>query len=533
MQKTNTYNTAVKKHTPGETMKRIPFILLAAALILLSVVPLAAQSKANSFIKEHSFTVYFNSYLDGFNNGDLRATDETSVTSVQDSDDKLLIGHFQLGAIFRAKLKYDILFYTDIYKVGYWGNDCTEYRDPEPLYVRHLFVSVPVKKSGSTLMHITLGRSRFALFSEKDIHHNYVLADNIDALVFSMNKKNWGLQVFADLFSMNSPVDSIYDLKAERHEYTVDGFNGDVNIIRFALLPHFTIGKSDTRMLLRPFFMFARVGAVGTGTANSGGYEQSEAGTSGNEADNDWLMLAGASLKLKAGKLSILGEVSFSKGKDRKRAGTPDVDITGLMGHFSAALSLSPKTTVGLAVLYATGASTDADGNYENYGYTGFKADKLGGFLFKSYYGAYPYAVLDTAGLSMEPVASYRRAPTAAAVFRLNMKEIDLFKVAAPREGLNINVESWFYLDTSSSSTDYSSGSLPADALDHRRFGKFMGYEIDLKISYSLFGGMMETGIQSGVFIPYDFYLIPASDQNAPYGKDIFWGISAFAKLRF
>lgn len=516
-------------------MKRI-LIPLACLFVAVASVPALAQegstntrSKPDGLVRSTAWSVYFNNYLYRFSNGDLRKTDNTSIQTVENTDDEFFIGYLELGAIFEANLAHGINFYVDLYRVGFWGNDSPEYVAANPVYFRTLNFSLGLFEGAS----LVVGRQRYSVNPDR-AHHNYVLTDNIDAVLFSLDQKSWGVDIFADLFSMNSPVDAVYELHADRHSGTVKYFDGDVNIVRFAVVPFVKLfDDTDTSLTLKPYAMFARVGATGKNDGSQGGNENTSAGATGNHADNDWLALTGISAYARVSALSFLFEAGLSFGKDRKGPGVPDVDFSGYMLHASAVLKTGDLASFGAAVIYASGAETDADGNYKNYGYVSFKADKIGGYLFRDYYGVYPYGILSTSGIQIDPSESSKRSPMAGFMLRGSIDNLDLATFSKGKNGLDIDVEYWMYFDTSTSDANFSSTTLAADKFDQKRFGEFLGWELDLRIAWSIDSDVLTIGVETGFFVPGEFFAWPVANARAPFGNDTFWGVTVFSALKF
>ena len=486
--------------------------------------PEASDSEGNSFVKSIQLGAYFNNYLYKYNDGDLRATDNTSIQTVEITDDNIFIGYLELGGKMKAELAKDINFYLDVYRVGYWGNDSPEYTSAPPIYFRELFFNAPIFE----FLTATVGRFRYSLNpAPYTVHHNYVMTDLIDAVLLSgIFAKEFRIDVFADLFSMNAPIDSVYELRASRHSSVTKYFDGDVNIIRFAFIPQIKpLDDGKNRIDLRPYAMFSRIGATGSPGDNHGGNELTDAGAIGNHADNDWLFMAGLSTYTKIEGFSAAIEFGFSMGKDRRGPGIPDVDFSGIMAHASLAYEMPDVFGITLAGIYASGAETDKEGHYTNYGYMSFKADKIGGFLFRDYYGVYPYGILGTRGLSIEPTEAAKRSPMAGGMFRGSIEALN---------PVSIDIEFWAYLDTSTSGADFEKPWLLApDKFDQKRFGEFMGWELDVRIAWSIANNLLSVGVDAGLFVPGKFFAYQVASLKSPFGNDKFYGLTVFSALRF
>jgi hypothetical protein len=303
-----------------------------------------------------------------------------------------------------------------------------------------------------------------------------------------------------------------------------------VNILRWGLIPWLKPAKG---IEISPYLLFSRVGAVHSGNTDSGGAEESGAGSTGNFADNDWLLVMGADAWYGIGPVSAYAALAWSTGRDRRNLLRPDVEISGLLLHLSAVLRMD-WLKFGTSYVHAGGAETDAAGEYLNYGFVSFKGDKLGGMLFRRFYGSNPSAVLDYGGIRIRPYDASRRAGTSAFSLTAAIEDLDLgsFSRSRDKSGLAAVVSAWFYWDTSSSGADFDA-SLPADVLDQRRLGKYLGYEINLGIAYAFKQAVLEIGFEWGIFIPYDFFLYPVSIAAAPYGNAPLTGFMLFSKMNF
>jgi len=529
-------------------MRSTKLVLAAFALVFVFTGVLAAQpaeggadpvaSSGSSFVKTVSVSAYFNNYLYLYDNGDLRKLDNTSFQTVEVTDDKIFIGYLELGGILKAELLSDITFYLDVYRVGYYGNDSPEYTSANPIYFRHLYFSIPIIDN---LLSAKVGRFRYSIISDRT-HHNYVLTDINDAILLSLKTDfGFGIDLMGDLFSMNAPIDAVYELRAHRHSDVTKYFDGDVNILRFAFIPYYNpLNEDKSKVSLRPYAMFSRIGATGKSDGSQGGNEQTSAGATGNHADNDWILMTGLSAYARFDSFSAAVEFGYSMGKDRKGPDLPAaVDFSGIMVHASVAYAIGDLFSVTAAGIFSSGAKTDEEGNYINYGYVSFKADKVGGFLFRDYYGVYPYGILGTRGISVEPTEAARRSPVAAGMFRASLDSLNPITFQKDRNGLDIDVEFWAYVDTSKSGIDFDDPdnnllpTLAADMFDQKRFGNFMGWELDVTIAWSVNNDLLTIGVDLGMFVPGKFYAFPVANIRSPFGNDKFYGLTVFSALRF
>jgi hypothetical protein len=531
-------------------MRSTKLVLAAFALVFVFGGALSAQlagdrpdpveAKSSSFVKSVSLSAYFNNYLYMYNNGDLRETDNTSYQTVEVTDDNFFIGYLEMGGTLKAELLSDITFYMDAYRVGFYGNDMPEYVSANPIYFRHIYFNLPVIDN---LLSAQVGRFRYSSIDSScdpdRLHHNYVLTDINDAVLLTLNTGIFGIDLMGDLFSMNAPIDAVYELHAHKSD-TVKYFNGDVNILRFAFIPFIKpLNEENSKVSLRPYAMFSRIGATGKSDGTEGGHEWTSAGATGNMADNDWILMAGLSTYTRFGGFSAAVEFGYSMGKDRKGPGIDTVDFSGIMIHGSLAYEIGDLFSVTAAGIYSSGAETDYEGNYKNYGYVSFKADKVGGFLFRDYYGVYPYGILGSTGIAVRPSEASKRSPVAAGMFRASLDGLNPLTFQKDRNGLDIDVEFWAYLDTSKSGIDFANDSanilatLAPEMFDQKRFGNFMGWELDVTIAWSVNNDLLTIGVDLGMFVPGKFYAYPVSNIRSPFGNDTFYGLTVFSALRF
>lgn len=501
---------------------------------------------AGNVVSNQSFSVYLNTSAYRFSNGDLRRTDDTSYTTVDYTDDELFLVYATLGLIYNATLLDYVGVNIELYKPGYYGNDSLAGATTENiLYTKNLNFDVNFGKLlfgwETNELDLVVGRQRYQLCPDSSFKE-FVFDDTLDAVKLRafFPQIHLGGDVLVDFFSMNSPADSVYALSTAQQEYTVEHFNGDVNIIRLAVVPEFSMdfqGGALKNIDAKGYYLFSRIGATGDGEYDSGGYEMTEIGVKGNFADNDWVMIGGLSAYADLSFLTAYLEGAYSWGVDRKAQGVPDVNISGWLGHLSLLGNFGFAGLDWLEIaadgLYVTGATTDGYGNYLNYGFVSFKGNRIGGFLFDTYYGNYGSAIVNYDGIDYEAIDASRRAATICVGGSVAIDMLDFTKMAKSGDkGFNTELSGWVYFDNNTTSMD-TNNSLTADVYDQLRYGKFMGYELDADISYVFRGGVLETGVKGGMFVPMDFFFIPASLDSAPYGLDTFWGLQVYANLNF
>jgi len=510
-------------------------VLLSSALVAADpddFTPGVSLARSASILDafKPSVSLYFDNQLFLFNNGDLRSIDDTSTQTLEQTDDKVFIGYLEVGGIIDVTIKEALRFYFDVYRVGFWGDDSAEYVAANPIYFRHVFFSVPLFDG----LDVSVGRFRYSMNPDRQ-HYNYVLTDIVDAVLLKIGKKDqfFGIDLMGDLFSMNAPTSAVYELHAHRHDNVAENFDGDVNIMRLALMLKFNLlNEENTKLTLRPYSMFSRIGATGRSDGSSGGNQQTAGGALGNNADNDWLLVSGVTAYTRLNDFSAYLEFAYSLGKDRTAAGLPDIDISGFMLHLSLAYAFGDMGGATLAAVYASGAKTDANGDYTSYGHVSFKGDKVGGWLFRDYYGVYPYTILGVNGITIDPTEAAKRSPMAAATVRFHLDSIDPFAFKKVDHGLDVELEFWAFMDTSKSGADFGSNTLPIDRYDQRRFGQFMGWELDLNFAYPLFEDLVKLGVRGAMFVPGKFYAHPVIDERSPSGNSTFFGLMVYTSLR-
>ena len=509
-------------------------------------------SNASKAITSAVFEWYLTTSFNRFGNGDLRKTDNTSRATVENTDDEIFIANTEIGASVDVQILDYIKLNCEIYRPSFWGNDSLQTGTTTlNLFIRLLSFELDINqtllKSPLFDLNLKIGRQEYGVFNPDFEQKTYIYGDVIDGITAKFFLKGIGVGVDAmvDFFSLNSPTTTIYSLLSPRQNYTVAYFNGDVNIFKLGVMPYYRMELQNSLIQMveaRPFFLFARLGAVGNGSYNQGGAEQSALGFQGNFADNDWVMNFGLTAYAEASFFNVSGEFAYAIGIDRKSSSKPDVNISGLLAHLQAEVDFGWLSMVsplkldwlklGFNLMFASGAATDTNGNYINYGYVSFKGNKIGGMLFTTYYGSYPSAIVNYDGIIYEPIEASRRAGTAAISFDLGVEDFDFTTMAKGTQGLTAGLEGWFYWDTSS--TSYNSNVTQSTYVyDQRRFGKFMGVEMDGKIEYSFSDGVFDVGIEAGFFVPYQYFLYPVSITTAPYGLDTFWGVSVYTGLNF
>ncbi|OHD54859.1 MAG: hypothetical protein A2Y33_15905 [Spirochaetes bacterium GWF1_51_8] len=510
--------------------------------IMLPPEPEVKATTNESPLKSLKLKAYLMNKFYKMGNGDLMNTDGSSYATVEDTDDEFFLGFSEIGVSAEVQVLDYIFIEAEISRPGYWGNDSLTTGSPyNAFYVWTLYskfdIAQAVFNTKAMALDFIIGRQPVAIV-ESEVHNNYVLDDTLDAFLLNFEMKDMGIgaALFLDFFSLNSPNGDIYTLKSPRHDYTVPYFNGDVNIFKAGLVPYWKMTGSAAdavkTLAVSPYFLFSRVGATGDGTYNMGGYERSRIGTEGNFADNDWLMIAGADILFEMDGVSLFFEGAYSFGIDRKSTDKPNVDISGVMLHFSGEADILEWLNFGAEFVYSSGATTDKYGNYLNYGFVSMKGDKVGGYIFRNYYGIYPSAYVNYSGIDFNPIEAKHKAPIMAASAKLGIENLDLSGVAPGKQGLNASIEGWFYMDTSATSMD-TNIILPANIYDELRLGRMMGIEIDLAVSYVFSQGVFEVGLEGGMFIPGPFYAYYASLEEAPYGNQPAYGVDLFTSLEF
>lgn len=513
-------DTVASKPFIGRTIAIVSYLILAINLYLFA---------GTNFVKDIRINAYLNSSFYYFNNGDLKPLDSRSIATVENTDDAVGVMYSRVGVELSMNAYDTIDIYLNAYKPFFWGNDSAEYNSEDnSLLIKEANVNIMIYGYEKiSYLDLKIGRQFYSINTTK--FKNFVFKDIIDAVVLRFGYNIFGFEAGFDFFSMNSPVENVYILKDDRHPYTVRYFNGDVNT--YKLFATVSLGISNNSIkdsLNKAYFIFTRIGAMGE-TPNQGGWEISRAGAEGNFADNDFALVGGVSSYFDLDLVSFLVEFALSYGVDRKYRIFPNVETFGFLAYLGVEFALG-VFKAGLDGVYVSGATTDTNGNYINYGFISMKGDRVGGLLFSKYYGNYPSAVVNYQGIVFKPFELHRSSPTAMGSIKVGVEDLNILSFSKDQNGngLSLTAEFYAYHDTSQSSANLSVSGLRIDVYDQKRFGKFMATELNIVGKYKFYNGNLETGANFGWLLPFEFYSIPVSIPKAPYGLYDFIGLEAF-----
>ncbi|MCS7299589.1 MAG: hypothetical protein RMJ37_06515 [Spirochaetia bacterium] len=502
--------------------------------VMTLVLILNATLFANTnFVKDVKIGAYLNNSFYYFNNGDLRALDNRSVTTVENTDDAVGIVYSRVGVEIGLNVYETIDFYLNAYKPFFWGNDSAEYNsEGNSIFLKEANMNIGLYRYEKiSYLDLKVGRQFYSINTTR--FKNFVLKDILDALIVKFGYSIFGFELGFDFFSMNSPAEGVYILKDDRHPYTVRYFDGDVNTYKLFTTLSLSLSNDFIKdSLSKVYFIFARIGAMGE-SPNQGGWEITRGGAEGNFADNDFALVGGLSSYFDFELVSFMVEFALSYGIDRKHRTFPNVETFGFLGYLGVEF-VSDVFKAGLDGLYVSSANTDRNGNYINYGFISMKGDRVGGMLFSKYYGNYPSAIVNYQGIVFKPFGLHRSSPTAMGSAKVGIEDLNIlsFSKDPNSNGLGLMVEFYAYLDTSQSSANLNASGLRIDVYDQKRFGKFMATELNVIGKYKFYNGSMETGINFGWLLPFDFYSIPVSIPKAPYGLYDFIGFEVFLNTR-
>lgn len=498
-------------------------------IILIGIITLGINAFGE--ITNLAISTYLNNSFYYFNNGDLRELDNSSIDTVENTDDAVGILYSKVGFKMSLTAFNSINLYIDAYKPFFWGNDSAEYNSRgNSIFLREIFSKIEIIKENNINLFTKIGRQEFSL--SRNEFKNFVFRDIVDAILICFNYDIIGFDLGIDFFSMNTPTENIYAIKGDRHPYTVKYFDGDVNIYKTFTSLSLTFSNNIIKEnKTKIYTIFSRIGAVGE-NVNQGGWELSKGGTEGNFADNDFVLIGGLNSYINLQLLSIYFDGAISYGIDRKHREFPKVNILGFLTHLGLGLYYE-IFEIKLEGAYVSGAEANTNGDYINYGFVSAKGDRVGGLLFSSYYGNYPSSIINYSGITFKPFDTQRYSPTAFLSIKLGIIDLDLNKLSKePNNGISIIGEFHTYLDTSTTLANLNSTDLRPEVYNQKRFGELLGIETDLTLKYKFFNETVEMGGTIGIFIPFDFFLIPVSIPKAPYGISNFVGTQIFFNIK-
>lgn len=492
----------------------------------------------------------------GFNNTDLRQLDESTVATIQNTDDKQTMAFSRFYVNLYFPLTEDLYFRVDLFKNGFWGNhqlggassNNTSSSTPigaDPFNFGELYLNYIIWKNPKNDLSIKIGRQFFEIGGEV---YDYHLKDYLDAVTVSFaNSTIGGFRLLAfDAFQLGAdPTLHANYVRFFSHDNSrVRFFDGDTNVLRAGLI-------YDSRNLLNwkgPLtgdLLQNKLYAFGSryGAVSRGGSDRSNLGASGNFADNDYNFMFGTrflfNLPRKRFVLKTFADGAVSMGIDRRlptAAGeSQDVDTNGYSFGGGASLEfprIAPILDLDLNAdgFYASGSKYDANGVQTSHGFTSFKGSRLGGLIMSKFYGFRPSSYTDAAGFSDYPHDYERKSATAFAHVGVG---------TTFWQKLRLGLDYWMAIDTGKSilydnaranSTTSAITSTVLKAQD--RLGKIVGHEVNLSVDFAV-NRYWTLYFKTGIFIPGAFYSTPGIVTDTPYGTDNAMGVQLGSKLVF
>lgn len=500
-----------------------------------------------SILSNMEYQIGFIAEGGGFDNADLRDLDETSSTTINNTDDRINLAYSGFFANFYFPLSRTLNFRVDLFKNGFWGHDQLAGRSSnnsqtdtetgaDTFNFSQLFVEGVFYRSRIFSFSTRIGRQRYGI---RGLPRDYIFDDYLDAVTLQLNHHKLGrLRILAaDFLQMGSDAadmaDDVSFISNDREK--VDNFDGDVNVFRSGLVyeaPDIKI-SSKQRFEIKTYGFYARYGAVdGTGDNLSSG------GTAGNDADSDYSVLGGARFIYHSNFTDIFLDTAGSTGIDRRlpdaAGNSRDINTDGFAAGFGAVITAADINVVKrmfrnfnfklqLDGFYADGPEYDSNGNRTSHGFTSFKGKQIGGILLNRYRGVHPSAYTDDDGFDSDEHAYNRKSGTLLA-------HGGLYTTFYKKYGIRFD---YWYLKDSGSSTHPAPGSASSSAVSaQQRLGREIGHEINLAFTYApeQYWSLYAIG---GIFLPGDFYATAGTNTSEPAGTDNFAGFLIGSKLVF
>lgn len=510
----------------------------------------------DAILKRMEYQIGFIAEGAGFNNTDLRRLDESTVATIQNTDDKMTLAfsRFYLNMFF--PLTDDLYFRVDVFKNGFWGHDqlggassnnnsASTPIGADPFNFGELYLNYVIFKSDRHDFSVKIGRQFFEIGGEI---YDYYLKDFLDAVTFHYASSHLGgFRVLAfDAFQLGADptLHANYVRFFSHDNQRVRFFDGDVNVLRAGFIWDSRNllnwkGPLTGDLLQNKIYAFgARYGAV-----SRGGSDRANLGASGNFADNDFNIMIGTrflfNLVRKRYVLKTFADAATSMGIDRRlptAAGeSQDVDTNGYAFGGGGSFEL-PRVIPSLDLdfnadgMYVSGSKYNANGIQTSHGFTSFKGSRLGGIIMSRFYGLRPTSYTDSAGISDFPHDYERKAATAFA---------HLGAGTTLWQKLRFGLDYWLAIDTGSSElyaqarangTTSSITSVVLKAQD--RLGKVLGQEINFSADLAV-NRYWTLYFRAGVFLPGPFYSTPGIVTDTPFGTDNAVGVQLGSKLVF
>jgi hypothetical protein len=510
----------------------------------------------DSVLKRMEYQIGFIAEGAGFNNTDLRQLDESTVATIQNTDDKqtLAFSRFYINLYF--PLTDDLYFRIDLFKNGFWGHDqlagsssnnssSSSSIGADPFNFGELHLHYVLWKNQKNDFSLKIGRQFFEIGGET---YDYFLKDYLDAVTLNYsNSTIGGFRLLAfDAFQLGADptLHANYVRFFSHDNQRVRFFDGDVNVLRAGLIYDSRNllnwkGPLTGDMLQNKLYAFgARYGAV-----SRGGSDRSNLGASGNFSDNDYNFMFGTrflfNLPRKRFVLKTYADAAVSVGIDRRLPTaaneSQDVDTNGYGLGGGASIEF-PKIVPLLDIdlnadgFYASGSKYDQNGTQTSHGFTSFKGSRIGGLIMSKFYGFRPTSYTDSAGFSDYPHDYERKSATAFAHFGVG---------TTLWQKLRFGLDYWLAIDTGSSQlyaearANGTTSSITSTVLKaQERLGKIVGQEINFSTDLAV-NRYWTLYFKVGVFFPGGFYSTPGVVTDTPYGTDNAMGVQLGSKLVF
>jgi hypothetical protein len=514
------------------------------------------KKEKDEILKRMEYQIGFISEGAGFNNTDLRKLDESTVATIQNTDDKMTLAFSRFYVNLFFPLTDDLYFRVDIFKNGFWGRDqlagastnnssSSTPIGADPFNFGELYMHYIIYKNERNDVSVKIGRQFFEIGGEI---YDYFLKDYIDAVTFNYaNSTIGGFRIMAfDAFQLGADptLHANYVRFFSHDNQRVRYFDGDTNVLRAGFV-------YDSRNLLnwkgpltgdvlqnKLYAFGARYGAV-----SRGGSDRSNLGASGNFADNDFNMMFGTrflfNLPRKRYVIKTFADAAMSTGIDRRLPTaaneSQDVDTNGYGLGGGASIEL-PRVVSTLDLdfnidgLYASGSKYDQNGNQTSHGFTSFKGSRLGGLIMSKFYGFRPTSYTDAAGIGDFAHDYERKAATTFGHVGVG---------ATLWQKLRFGLDYWLAIDTSSSQlydqarANGTTSNITSTVLKAQdRLGKLLGQEINFTTDFAV-NKFWTLYFKAGIFLPGSFYSTPGIVTDTPYGTDNAMGVQLGSKLIF
>jgi hypothetical protein len=507
------------------------------ALFLEGMQERLADSEQRSLVGKPTVTIISATEIQGFNNRDLRALDETTDQSVILSDDRTTFGHSDAIAFvsyrpsasiqFNLQAKYDIL----------WRDDSLGRRADSAGTLNLFQINFDYDFVRTDDIHIStrIGRQPFRIGG---VPRDYVLEGTLDALSLTVDAYRYGaLRILAaDLFGGNNLPVVGYQFYRDGSE-TIFGLRGETNTFRHGAIYEIDGADTNVPITAKAYYFFT---SYGGGPIEESGADLTFGGAFGNFRDRDYSHLYGARLRASANlgsrsTLTTWAEYSGSSGIDRKPEFFYDVDLGG--SFYGGGVTLDVHTPVGidpfvgLEVYRTTGATFASDGVEFERGYVGGRGARIGSLAIGRMASWRNSAVMDSFGIDYTPHDISRAAGTHFLHASAGLTVRNQFQVL---------LDWWTYTDSSTSLVDFADidnlrepgfGLSREEILAQRRLGRHLGQEFNLELRQT-FDQHLALYTTGGLFLPGSYYDIEVS-QLAGRRQTSLGGGATFYTWRF